>query len=143
MALRNPELARLACLRAMVLSLFYHYGQDRCVEITPKKSTQFGELRDYPCMVVSDNGTELTSNAMLRWQEDPKVGWPAHIPAPALDAFADASTGLGPCMTPCRPLRNSMKSPDPMISIAPAMLIVSTVSPNSAMPKSAPQIRRV
>ena len=26
-------------------------------------------------MVVSDNGTELTSNAMLKWQEDRKVGW--------------------------------------------------------------------
>ncbi|MDW4497917.1 ParB/RepB/Spo0J family partition protein [Sulfitobacter sp. D35] len=46
MALRNalagdPELARLACLHAMVLSLFYHYGQDSCVEITPKV-THFG-----------------------------------------------------------------------------------------------------
>lgn len=41
MALRNalasnPELAKLACLHALVLSLFYHYGQDSCVEITPK-----------------------------------------------------------------------------------------------------------
>ena len=25
-------------------------------------------LRGYPAMVVSDNGTELTSHAMLRWQ---------------------------------------------------------------------------
>jgi len=46
MALRNalagdPELARLACLHAMVLSLFYHYGQDSCLEITPKV-THFG-----------------------------------------------------------------------------------------------------
>ena len=31
-------------------------------------------------MVVSDNGTELTSNTMLRWQEDRKVGW--HYIAP-------------------------------------------------------------
>jgi putative transposase len=23
--------------------------------------------RGYPCMIVSDNGTELTSNAILRW----------------------------------------------------------------------------
>jgi hypothetical protein len=22
----------------------------------------------YPCMIVSDNGTELTSNAILAWQ---------------------------------------------------------------------------
>ncbi|SLN74194.1 Integrase core domain protein [Oceanibacterium hippocampi] len=23
--------------------------------------------RGYPCMIVSDNGTELTANVMLRW----------------------------------------------------------------------------
>ena len=41
---------------------------------------RFAELRGYPCMVVSDNGTELTSNAMLKWQEDRHVGW--HCIAP-------------------------------------------------------------
>ncbi|MEL6997672.1 MAG: ParB/RepB/Spo0J family partition protein [Pseudomonadota bacterium] len=46
MALRDalagdPQLAMLACLHAMVLQLFYHYGQDSCVEITTR-STQFG-----------------------------------------------------------------------------------------------------
>ena len=30
---------------------------------------RIAELRDYPCIVVSENGTELTSNAMLKWQE--------------------------------------------------------------------------
>jgi hypothetical protein len=38
------------------------------------------EMRGYPCMVVSDNGTELTSNAILKWQEDRKVDW--HYIAP-------------------------------------------------------------
>jgi putative transposase len=28
------------------------------------------EQRSYPCMIVSDNGTELTSNAILSWQQD-------------------------------------------------------------------------
>ncbi|WP_375551409.1 ParB/RepB/Spo0J family partition protein [Rhodophyticola porphyridii] len=46
MALRDalsndPQLAMLACLHAMVLQLFYHHGQDSCIEITPK-STHFG-----------------------------------------------------------------------------------------------------
>ena len=46
MALRDalandPQLAMLACLHAMVLQLFYRYGQDSCVEISPR-STQFG-----------------------------------------------------------------------------------------------------
>lgn len=31
--------------------------------------------RGYPGMVVSDNGTELTSNAILRWQEDRRIEW--------------------------------------------------------------------
>lgn len=32
------------------------------------------ERRDrYPLMVVSDNGTQLTSNAMLKWQQDRSV----------------------------------------------------------------------
>ena len=37
-------------------------------------------MRGYPCMMVSDNGTELTSNAILKWQEDRKVEW--HCIAP-------------------------------------------------------------
>jgi putative transposase len=36
---------------------------------------RIAEVRGYPCMVVSDNGTELTSNAILKWQEDRKVDW--------------------------------------------------------------------
>ncbi|SMY09451.1 Integrase core domain protein [Flavimaricola marinus] len=36
---------------------------------------KIAKLRGYPCMVVSDNGTGLTSNAMLKWQEDRKVSW--------------------------------------------------------------------
>lgn len=30
-------------------------------------------MRGYPCLVVSDNGTDLTSNDMLNWQEDRHV----------------------------------------------------------------------
>lgn len=36
---------------------------------------RIAELRGYPCTVVSDNGTELTSNAILTWQQDRKVEW--------------------------------------------------------------------
>lgn len=31
---------------------------------------RIAELRGYPCLVVSDNGTEPTSHAMLKWQQD-------------------------------------------------------------------------
>lgn len=38
------------------------------------------EHRGYPCVVVSDNGTELTSNGILKWQQDRQVEW--HYIAP-------------------------------------------------------------
>ncbi len=41
---------------------------------------RIAQLHGCPCRVISDNGTELTSNAMLKWQEDRKVG--AHYIAP-------------------------------------------------------------
>jgi putative transposase len=41
---------------------------------------RIAEMRGLPCMVVSDNGTELTSNAILRWQEERGVEW--HYIAP-------------------------------------------------------------
>jgi len=36
---------------------------------------RIGEARGLPKMIVSDNGTELTSNAILKWQEDRGVEW--------------------------------------------------------------------
>lgn len=38
------------------------------------------ETRGRPLMIVSDNGTELTSRAILQWQEDHRVEW--HYIAP-------------------------------------------------------------
>ena len=55
---------------------------------------RIAELRGYPCMVVSDNGTELTSNAILKWQEDRKVEWHYIAPGkPMQTASSKASTG--------------------------------------------------
>ncbi len=36
---------------------------------------RIAELRGYPGMIVSDNGTELTSNAILAWQQARGVEW--------------------------------------------------------------------
>ena len=38
------------------------------------------EHRGYPCMIVSNNGTELTSNAILAWQEDRRIEWHYIVP---------------------------------------------------------------
>ena len=55
---------------------------------------RIAEYRGYPCMVVSDNGTELTSNAMLKWQEDRKVEWHYIAPGkPMQNGFVESFNG--------------------------------------------------
>lgn len=64
-------------------SLFYSHrlripniADDVCGEClaavveTSLSGERVDELREYPCMVVSDNDTKLTSHAILKWQED-------------------------------------------------------------------------
>jgi putative transposase len=55
---------------------------------------RIAEYRGYPCMVVSDNGTELTSNAILKWQEDRKVDWHYIAPGkPMQNGFVESFNG--------------------------------------------------
>ncbi|UUP17043.1 hypothetical protein NTH_04172 (plasmid) [Nitratireductor thuwali] len=49
-------------------------------ERVARELDRIAEPRGYPCMIVSDNGTELTSNAILGWQEERQVEW--HYIAP-------------------------------------------------------------
>lgn len=52
------------------------------------------EMRGYPCLVVSDNGTERTSNAILKWQEDRKVDWHYIAPGkPMQNGFVESFNG--------------------------------------------------
>jgi len=51
-------------------------------------------LRGYPFMVVSDNGTELTSNAILQWQEERGVEWHYIAPGkPMQNSFVESFNG--------------------------------------------------
>jgi putative transposase len=55
---------------------------------------RIAELRGYPCLIVSDNGTELTSNAILAWQEEHKAGWHYIAPGkPMQNGFAESFIG--------------------------------------------------
>lgn len=38
-----------------------------------RESDWIAKVRGHPCMVVSDNNTELTSNAIHKWQEERRV----------------------------------------------------------------------
>jgi putative transposase len=50
--------------------------------------------RKKPLTIVSDNGSELTSHAMLGWQEDRRVGWHYIAPGkPVQNAFVESFNG--------------------------------------------------
>lgn len=50
--------------------------------------------RRIPLMIVSDNGTELTSHAILRWQEERGVAWHYIAPGkPVQNAFVESLNG--------------------------------------------------
>jgi len=55
---------------------------------------RIAELRGYPCMVVSDNGTELTSNTILAWQQEHAVEWHYIAPGkPMQNGFVESLNG--------------------------------------------------
>jgi putative transposase len=50
--------------------------------------------RSRPLMIVSDNGTELTSRAILQWQEDHRVEWHYIAPGkPTQNGFVESLNG--------------------------------------------------
>jgi putative transposase len=55
---------------------------------------QLVEQRGLPLMIVSDNGTEFTSRAILAWQEDRGVEWHYIAPGkPVQNAFVESLNG--------------------------------------------------
>jgi len=55
---------------------------------------RIAEMRGYPCMVVGNNGTKLTSNAILKWQEDRNVDWHYIAPGkPMQNGFVESFNG--------------------------------------------------
>ncbi len=55
---------------------------------------RIAERRGYPLMVLSDNGTELTSNTVLQWQEERKVEWHYIQPGkPMQNGFVESFNG--------------------------------------------------
>ena len=50
--------------------------------------------RGKPAMIVSDNGTEFTSNAMLRWSSAARIAWHFIAPGePTRNAFIESFNG--------------------------------------------------
>jgi putative transposase len=63
-------------------------------ERVARELDQIAAVRGYPAMIVSDNGTELTSHAILRWQEDRAVLWHYIAPGkPQQNGFVESFNG--------------------------------------------------
>ena len=62
----------------------------------------------YPCLVASGNGTELTLNAILKWQEDRKVEWHYIVlDQPMQNRFVESFNGIcgtNVLMSTCSPI---------------------------------------
>ncbi|WP_425430962.1 IS3 family transposase [Donghicola tyrosinivorans] len=59
-----------------------------------RELTALGERRGKPGMIVSDNGTELTSNAILRWCSEHRIEWHYIAPGkPMQNGFIESFNG--------------------------------------------------
>jgi len=69
----DPQVAFLAALHALTLRLFYHYGQDSCIEIEPRVTgfgTQAKGLGDTPYAQSLDARIERWAQALPKRAED-------------------------------------------------------------------------
>ena len=59
-----------------------------------RELTALIERRGKPGMIVSDNGTEFTSNAMFDWAQDNRVAWRFIAPGkPMQNGFCESFNG--------------------------------------------------
>ncbi len=59
-----------------------------------RELTALTARRGKPGMIVSDNGTELTSSAVLKWAQDQKIAWHYIAPGkPMQNGFAESFNG--------------------------------------------------
>lgn len=94
--------------------------------------------RGRPAMIVSDNGTELTSNTMLRWAEDNGVEWHYIAPGkPQQNGFMESFNGK---------LRDECLNEHVFASLAEARRIIeawridyNTVRPHSSLDYLTPE----
>lgn len=75
------------CLAAVVDTSLYG-------ERLAREPDRIAEISGYPCLVVSDIGTEVTSSAIRKWQKDRKVDWHYISPGkPMQNGFVESFSG--------------------------------------------------
>jgi transposase InsO family protein len=73
-----------------------------------RELTDLISRRDKPDMIVSDHGTEFTSNAIPAWTKDHRVEWRSIAPAkPIQNGHVESFNGRQPC-PPRQPERAAM-----------------------------------
>jgi putative transposase len=95
-----------------------------------RELTALIDRRGKPGMIVSDNGTEFTCNAMLIWSQDNQIAW--HFIAPGnrcRTAFVKASTaGCGTSFS-TKPCSSASISPGPGLRLGPTTTIANARIP--------------
>ena len=95
--------------------------------------------RGQPTMIVSDNGTELTSMAMLRWSQERRVEWHYIAPGkPQQNAFVESFNGR---------LRDELLNETLFTSLAHAREVLAlwkddynTIRPHSGLGNLTPEV---
>jgi putative transposase len=79
--------------RFRVLCVIDDFGRE-CVALVADTSLAIMERLAKPITVVSDNGTELTSTAILKWSQERRVEWHYTAPSkPTQNAFVESFNG--------------------------------------------------
>jgi putative transposase len=111
-----------------------------------RELTTLIEQRGKPGMIVSDNGTEFTSNAMLAWAEDHNIAWHFIAPGkPMQMGFARALTVGCEMSFLMKPCSSASITPEPASRIGPMTTTTGVrtrrwaISPRRLMPPISPQ----
>ncbi len=70
-----------------------------------RELTSLIERRGKPGMIVSDNGTELTSNAILRWCAENRIDWHYIAPGKQMQNASQSHSNQWRAPAPCRKLQ--------------------------------------
>jgi putative transposase len=95
--------SRIACRRFRILAVVDDFTRE-CIALIADTSLSGSRVgreldavisrRGRPAMIVSDNGTELTSMAILRWSQLTKIDWHYIAPGkPQQNAFVESFNG--------------------------------------------------
>lgn len=104
------------------------------------------EQRGKPGMIVSDNGTEFTSNAMLAWAEEHNIAWHFIAPGkPMQNGFCESFNGRMQMSFSMKPCSSASITPDAASRIGPTTTTTGVrtrrwaISPRRPMPPTSPQ----